>query len=98
MEIAHWKRLTEDQKTRAVYCGRPSVLGNPFRLEKESDRESLLAQYREYLTAEIENGNTRIIEAIKNLKHDSVLACWCYPKGCHCKVIIEFWEKLSNRG
>ena len=97
MEVGHTKKLNPDQRRREVYCGRPSPLGNPFKLEREEDREKLLDQYRKYLSEQIEIGNEKIINAIKALKNDSVLTCWCHPKRCHCEVIIEFWNKLKSK-
>lgn len=71
----------------AIYIGRPSKWGNPFQLDpkkKGKDRDSVLAQYREYLMTHPE-----LVELAKKELKGKDLVCWCAPKLCHGDVLLE---------
>jgi len=76
-----------------IYIGRPSPLGNPFSNKHgtlaQFVTEDPIADYREYLLNKIKNKDEAIITALKQIKEDSILVCWCKPKPCHGDVIIE---------
>lgn len=51
------------------YVGRPSLLGNPFRLEREEDereedREQVIAQYEQWLCERLEAGAGPLLQAL----------------------------------
>lgn len=76
--IVHCKKDPYD-----VYCGRPSIWGNPF---KESDgytREECIDKYREWIKTQPE-----LLAQLTELS-GKVLGCWCAPKACHCEVLAE---------
>ena len=85
--------------TTRVYVGRPSVLGNPFPMRSEADRERVVTQYRNWLRqqwkargparAELE----RLLEIAKAGPLE--LVCWCAPRACHADVIREALEALA---
>lgn len=79
--------------------GRPSVLGNPFKLNKESEREEVIAKYREWLKERIRQFDIEVTLELYRLKEiadkgDLVLICWCSPKHCHAEVIKEYLEVM----
>lgn len=79
------------------YVGRPSILGNPFRMNKESERESVIEKYRVWLKKQIEEHDPLIVSELSRLKAiadagDLILVCWCAPKRCHAEVIKEILE------
>ena len=81
------------------YVGRPSVLGNPFKLTRESEREEVIDKYRQWLKERIRECDSDIIAELSRLKAiadtgDLVLICWCSPKRCHAEVIKEMLEVL----
>ena len=84
------KRLVAD---RGEYVGRPSPLGNPFKLERESDRESVIERYEVWLHEKIRTRNKVVCDELNRLykiARDSgvlELLCWCAPKRCHADVI-----------
>ena len=86
------------QRRGVIYCGRPTTLGNPVELEREEDRPRVLQQYREWLLGMIAANDDPVLDALRELKEDSVLGCWCKPKACHCDVIVEVWKDLKARG
>ncbi len=77
-----------------IYIGRPSVLGNPFAMSKESDREDVISKYRDWLRARYaEHGDVyKELQRLAMLERDGkplALQCWCAPRACHGDVIIE---------
>lgn len=89
----------EKAKRKGVhYCGRPSSLGNPYPLKSEADRATVLEQYREWLLYMVADNDEPVMDALRELKEDSVLGCWCKPRACHCDIIVEIWTDLKARG
>lgn len=67
----------------AVYVGRPSRFGNPFKLDDERDREDVLKKYEEWLLSQPE----LVAEVKKELKGKH-LVCWCAPLLCHADALL----------
>ncbi len=90
----------EKAKRRGViYCGRPSCLGNyADTLKTEDDRPRVIAAYRQWLLDMIAENDDPVMDALRELKEDSILGCWCKPLACHCDVIVEVWTDLKARG
>lgn len=82
------------------YIGRPSILGNPFEMKAEKDRDKVIAEYREWFKIQIkENPNFKeeLIRLYKiALKQELNLICWCAPKACHGDVIKDWIEATHN--
>lgn len=78
-------RRTHDCST-AVYIGRPSVWGNPFRIGKDGSREEVVRRYEEYLL-----GRPVLLARLSELRGRD-LACWCSPLPCHGDVLL----RLAN--
>ena len=84
-----------------VYCGRGSVLGNPYTHKQGTKAKFILASrdeaveaYRNYFkeqmasNAEFLNEMRRIYRLAR--KQEVNLVCYCYPLPCHCNVIRGF--------
>lgn len=73
----------------AVYVGRPSTWGNPFRIGRDGTREECVQKFRSMLRADLESGHRedvrRAIEALRGKD----LVCWCAPEACHADVLLE---------
>lgn len=67
----------------SVYVGRPSKWGNPFKLDREEDREEVLKQYEEWLLSQ-----PRLVRDVKRELKGKHLICWCAPKLCHADVLL----------
>lgn len=88
----------------SIYIGRPSVLGNPFRIGPDGDRSTVIAKYRRWLWNEIQRGAGPVFEEIQRLAefaeaNDLVLGCWCWPQPCHgdyVKAAIE-WINVQSK-
>jgi hypothetical protein len=76
----------------AVYVGRPSKWGNPFKvndplmphnLSKIEKQQAVVEEYRKYLI-----GKPKLMAALGELKGKD-LVCWCTPLPCHADVLLE---------
>ena len=78
------KRFYEET---GVYIGRPSLLGNPFNVDKY-DRDACIKKYHDKLKKHIAERDKTFDYLVKLSKiEDLVLICWCKPLSCHGDVI-----------
>jgi hypothetical protein len=72
-----------------VYCGRPSMWGNRFRIGPDGDRATVIAKYRTWIL-------TRpALLALLPLVQGKVLGCNCAPLPCHVDVIAELADERA---
>ena len=85
-----------DPSTVYVARGRPSLkaspLGNPFILNREEDRDSVVKKYRDWLSENLKEGSEQLKElrrliVIYKETDQLSLVCYCSPKRCHGDVI-----------
>ena len=76
----------------AVYIGRGSKWGNPFRIGPDGDRATVIAKYERWLARQY-----HLLAAADALRgHD--LVCFCAPLPCHGDVLLRFANmKLVDR-
>jgi hypothetical protein len=82
-----------------------SALGNPFKLTRNDTRETVIARYKEWLWAQMNDPTSEARAelhrlAARALEGDLYLACWCAPLSCHADVIksaIEWINKTKNQ-
>ena len=75
----------------AIYVGRPTKWGNPFRPGARLTRETMVAKYRSYLMKRAD-----LMAPLPELRGAS-LACWCRPDQlCHADVLLALAN--GNRG
>ena len=81
--------------TRGEYVGRPSPLGNPFKLERESDRDAVITRYEVWLRERISARDKHVCDELNRLHliaRDTgllelvlvgaeTLSCGCDPQG-----------------
>lgn len=82
-----------------VYVGRPSVLGNPFPLRHERDRDYVVDQYSYWLAGRLihatpQRDEVQRLAALVRGGQTVALQCFCYPKRCHADVIKCAMEQL----
>jgi len=70
----------------AVYIGRPSKWGNPFKVGKHGDRETCVRKYADWIAIQPD-----LRMALPELRGKD-LVCWCAPQACHGDVLL----KLAN--
>ena len=75
------------------YIGRPSPLGNPFKVSDALSREEAIQKYEEWITEKILQDDKEVIEYLSILFANLIryqqitLLCWCSPKPCHGDII-----------
>jgi len=72
----------------AVYVGRPSRWGNPFKIGRDGDRDEVIRKYEAYLL-----GRPDLLAHLPDLRGKD-LVCWCAPEACHADVLL----RLANEG
>lgn len=73
-----------------------SPLANPYkvrafgelsRADYGGQRGATLADYRRWLWARIQAGDTAVLAALRGITAESALVCWCKPGPCHGDVV-----------
>jgi hypothetical protein len=86
-------RNKKTYKGEGVYIGRPSPLGNVFRITKTQTREMAVERYAIWLQDAIKYKAPEIMEPLESLfktlvnNHKLNLICWCAPELCHGDII-----------
>lgn len=85
-----------------IYCGRGSILGNPFKIDKTNTRDDVVDMYKEHFYKKTEDKDKDMVRQLNNIiaighKYGSIgLVCYCAPKRCHCDVIKEYLLEQIN--
>lgn len=95
-----WNQRFEHPPDDAVYVGRPTMWGNPFRISREVSRQRAVEMYREYIA-----GHPEVQKRIREELAGKDLICWCAPLACHADVLLEIanneprptWEEMERR-
>lgn len=75
------------------WCDRRSILGNPFPMTCEAQRDVVCDRYDVWLTARIAAKDEAILAELGRLwrlwqwQGELVLLCWCAPRRCHCESV-----------
>jgi hypothetical protein len=87
------------------YIGRPTALGNPYRIGEHGNRAEVIAKYRTWLEDRIAHrDDPAILARLRRLVaevragHDVILLCYCAPLPCHGDVIAEVVQRLATEG
>ena len=76
----------------AVYVGRPSFWGNPFKIgdayyqKDKMTRTDAIEAYIEWLQTSDEGAKR--LARIRDLRGKN-LVCWCAPQACHADILLE---------
>jgi hypothetical protein len=90
----------KNYKGPGEYIGRPSPLGNPFKITPNFSREDVIFRYRKWIYEAIKNKDEKVVNELKRLlkmlKENGklILICWCAPLSCHGDVIAEVLEQM----
>lgn len=81
-----------DLGSDAIYIGRGSKWGNPFKIGTNGSREEVVLGYAEWLL-----NNPKLLEAIPELA-GKYLVCFCAPEACHGDILIELANPIVEEG
>jgi hypothetical protein len=87
MKVINVHPYDNARPNNAVYIGRGTPYGNPFKIGKDGNRATVIQKYKEYLLA-----NNYLKEQVKELK-GKTLMCHCAPEACHGDIIIDFLKE-----
>ena len=73
----------------AIYVGRPSKWGNPYKVGRDGKRQEVIEKYRQQLLAQIPYGFIFDLQELRGRD----LVCWCAPLPCHADVLLELANK-----
>lgn len=68
----------------AIYIGRPTKWGNPFKIGRDGNRKQVIRKYRHYLFSD----KALMSIVVRELRGKDLL-CWCAPHSCHGDVLLE---------
>jgi HK97 family phage portal protein len=97
--VANCKTTPNRNARGHVYIGRPSPLGNPYKIGPDGTRDEVIAKYAAWLPTD--PAAQAEISALSNrLRNgeDLTLLCWCSPLPCHGDVVKEAIENRLGRG
>lgn len=83
-----------------VYVGRPSPLGNPFRIGRDGGRDQVIALFAHWFDLQrsvfADGVVARELARLTDLARagDLVLVCHCAPLDCHARIIKEVIEAV----
>ena len=81
-----------------IRVDRTSVLGNPFYMKNETERDTVCNQYEVYFQEKMQNTQSAFYKEIMRLQTvleqygRLELFCWCFPKRCHAESIKKYLE------
>lgn len=76
--------------------GRPTPLGNPFPMRKESDRDAVCDNYETWFSQKVSEQDPTVMKELRSLwllgnqQGYLHLGCYCAPKRCHADTIAKF--------
>ncbi len=82
-----WNKSDSNCPKDAIYIGRPSKWGNPYKIGQYGNRQAVIEQYEKYLL-----NTPYLVRALPELKGKD-LVCWCAPASCHGDVLIKWANK-----
>jgi len=68
----------------AVYVGRGSPFGNPFKIGRDGNRLRVIQRFEAWLKAQPE-----LMERVAVELKDKDLVCHCAPRYCHAEILYE---------
>lgn len=77
---------------------RSTVVGNPFYMHNESERNEVCNLYKIYFDEQMRTRKSfkEYIDSIVEISrtHNIALGCWCAPKRCHAETIMQYIKEV----
>lgn len=92
-------RYNKTENPYDIRVDRESVLGNPFYMKTELDRDKVCNMYHNYFAHMLSQNDKPFVNELQRLKeiHEEYnklnLFCWCAPIRCHAETIKNWLEK-----
>jgi len=82
--VLNKRTATEAELAGAIYVGRPTMFGNPYRVSKDCSLAMAIVKYQHWLVA-----HPAIVDAAIKCLRGRDLVCWCAPKPCHADILLK---------
>lgn len=82
-------KRTDPISSGAVFIGRPSKWGNPYKMSKTATRENVVKAYEVYLLS-----NAELMNSLHELRGRD-LVCFCAPEPCHGDVLLKYANRTQ---
>lgn len=82
-----FNKYKKNAPSSAVYIGRGSPYGNPFKIGQDGDRTEVISAYEHWVQTQPE-----LLLKIKKELPGKDLVCFCFPQACHGDILI----KIAN--
>jgi len=83
-----------------IRIDRVSVLGNPYYMKSESERDIVCDKYEDWFNLNKDKDKVKLelnrLVDIYNKYGILRLYCWCAPKRCHAQTIVKFVLSLVS--
>lgn len=86
-----WNRHNGNAPAGAVYIGRGTPWGNPFKIETGVNRDMVCDSFEEYVQSKPD-----LIAKIKKELKGKHLLCSCAPKRCHGETLLRIANESNN--
>lgn len=89
---------------KGTYVGRPSTLGNPFKVSMHQPRLVAIEKYQAWIEDKIIQGDPAILYELEHLfapllrNEKLALVCWCSPKPCHADILKQILLNKYHTG
>lgn len=81
-----YNKYHRDAPEDAVYIGRPSRWGNPFKIGVHAeDRDQAVDMFEDWILSDF---NEQLRIDVRRYLRDKNLICFCAPKRCHGDVLL----------
>ena len=77
-----------------VFIGRPSRLGNPFKIGRDGDRAQVIRKFEQWARLLVKD-DAAFAARVKAL-HGKTLGCYCAPLPCHGDVLAVLAAELNS--
>lgn len=84
-----WNRRDPNCPADAVYVGRPTKFGNPFKVSAAQPRGTAIELFRRWV---YEPEQDWLHTAAQTELRGKDLVCWCAPRPCHADI----WMEIAN--
>lgn len=78
----------------AVYVGRPSPFGNPFKVPKDGSRSECCQYYEAWI---MNDEQKELRKRMRRELRGKDLVCWCAPKACHAYIILSIANARTKK-
>lgn len=79
-----YNRHNDGVPKSAVYVGRGSPFGNPYRIGKDGNRAQVIIKFKDWVKTQ-----PKLVTLIKQKLRGRDLVCYCAPNLCHAEVLME---------